>query len=864
MPPLTPITPELDRALDVLARTPVLLVATDFDGTLAPIAPRPEDACALPPALSALAALAQLPHTHGAVLSGRPLADLRALVPVPGVTLVGSHGVERDDAPTPPIDPAAAAELARAANRLDALVHTAPGARLEHKPRGVALHARALPADAAQSLLDAALALAPEFPALTPRPGLMVLELTADAVTKGDALSALRHLRGSTSTVFLGDDHTDEHALAVLGPADLGIKVGAEGSAAHHRLPDPEAVAALLTDLAQRRAAVLASRPVPDLRRLGLLSDLRTAALIDDRACLRWLCLPRLDSAALFASLLDGPAAGEFSITPIDNPAPARQSYLPDSMVLVTEWGALGTPGHLRVTDYLDSAGGRAFQRAGRTDLIRVIEGNAPARIRFAPRADFGRTATTLELHDGAVDVDGWGDPIVLLAPGVTWRLAAEGKHHTAEADVDPAAAQGPIVLELRYASASRRPHVREEPDRRTQTARFWSAWAASLRVPPVHADLVRRSALVLRALSHGPSGAIAAAATTSLPEHLGGVRNWDYRFCWPRDAAMAAAALLRLGNSGTAMRLLDWILSVVDKAESPDRLRPIYTLTGADLGPEGEISELTGFAGSRPVRVGNAAAQQVQLDVFGPIVDLVAMLAQSGAPIGPDHWRLTRAMVAAVEARWREPDHGIWEIRGPKRHHVHSKAMCFLTVDRALAVHEAVTGETNLAWLDLREAIRRDVLEHGASPRNQGPPVFTTAYNAPDLDAAALAVGLSGLLDHADPRWAATVDAVYGRLLRGAVVDRYRFDDGLPGREGGFLLCTGWLIESLLTLNRRDQAHDLLERFAALAGPTGGFAEQHEPDYDLALGNYPQAYSHLAFINAAVALHRAGSGADQ
>ena len=353
--------------------------------------------------------------------------------------------------------------------------------------------------------------------------------------------------------------------------------------------------------------------------------------------------------------------------------------------------------------------------------------------------------------------------------------------------------------------------------------------------------------------MGHGPTGAITAAGTTSLPEHLGGVRNWDYRHCWPRDAALAAAALMRLGNTGTAMRLLDWLLSVVDRCESPDRLRPIYTVTGADLGPEAEISSLSGYGDSRPVRIGNAAAQQVQLDVFGPIVDLVAMLAERGSPISPDHWRLTRAMVAAVEARWHEPDHGIWEIRGPTRHHVHSKCMCFLTIDRALVVHEAVMGKPNHAWTTLRDQIRADVLAHGFS---DSAGAFVSHYGSTELDAAALYVGLTGLIDHRDPRWARTVDAIDAGLRRGPIVQRYLFDDGLPGPEGGFYICTGWLIEALLTLGRRHQALALFEQFAALAGPTGIFAEQYDATDHLALGNVPQAYSHLALINAAVALH--------
>lgn len=360
----------------------------------------------------------------------------------------------------------------------------------------------------------------------------------------------------------------------------------------------------------------------------------------------------------------------------------------------------------------------------------------------------------------------------------------------------------------------------------------------------------------MLRALIHGPTGAIAAAGTTSLPEHLGGQRNWDYRYCWPRDAAMAAAALVRLGNTGTAMRLLDWLARVLDRCESPGRLRPIYTVDGRDLGPEAEIGGLPGYGGSTPVRIGNAAAQQVQLDVFGPITDLLALLAEQGAPISPDHWRMTRAMVEAVEARWQEPDHGIWEIRAERRHHVHSRAMCFHTVDRALVVHDAVMGRSNAAWADLRERIRADVIEHGFS-RVAG--AYTAAYGGADLDAAALCVGLTGLVAVDDPRFRATIDAVDAHLCSGGTVFRYRADDGLPGREGGFHLCTGWLIEALARAGRADRARELFGGLLRCVGPTGVLSEQVDPDLDFPLGNTPQAYSHLALINAAIALEQTG-----
>ncbi|MEO1512260.1 MAG: glycoside hydrolase family 15 protein, partial [Planctomycetota bacterium] len=362
-----------------------------------------------------------------------------------------------------------------------------------------------------------------------------------------------------------------------------------------------------------------------------------------------------------------------------------------------------------------------------------------------------------------------------------------EGPHQTAIAEFDLSQFGGRVVLELRYGSGSLEPSVNEEPKRRSLTDKVWAPWVSRLGLPeglaPELAESVRRSALVLRALSHGPTGAIAAAATTSLPESIGGVRNWDYRYCWPRDAAMSGSALVRLGCNDEAIRLLDWILGVVDTLPSSDRVSPIYTVVGHELPAEAEITELAGYAGSRPVRVGNAASRQVQLDVFGPIVELAWLLAERGAPLSGEHFRLVEAMVRAVEARWEEPDHGIWEIRGPRRHHVHSKVMCWQTAQLGSLVSIKLRGKRNPDWEALRDRIAVDVLERGW---NEDLGTFTTAYNHSDLDAAVLAIGLSGLLSEDDPRWLKTVEAVERELRVGPTVYRYLMDDGLPGMRAG------------------------------------------------------------------------------
>ena len=392
--------------------------------------------------------------------------------------------------------------------------------------------------------------------------------------------------------------------------------------------------------------------------------------------------------------------------------------------------------------------------------------------------------------------------------------------------------------------------------DRVSLTRRHWSVWAHSLELPRFQRDLVRRSALLLKGLCHIPTGAILAAGTTSLPEHIGGVRNWDYRYCWIRDAAMSASSLVRLGSNTEAMSLLNWMCGVVAACESPERLQPLYGVNGAELGPEAEIAELSGYRGSRPVRVGNQAARQVQLDVFGPIVDLIARLVEVDAPLSSEHWRLVEAMTLAVERRWNEPDHGIWEIRQARRHHVHSKVMCWLTVDRAISIARSFLERDMPHWVTLRDEIAQDIHEHGFNERVGA---YTAAYDEADLDAASLMIGLCGLVEPTDPRFVSTVSAIESALRDGPTVYRYRTEDGLPGFEGGFHICACWLAQSYLLIGRTDDALELFERVCGLAGPSGILSEQYEPQRGLALGNTPQAYSHLAIIDTALAFEAAG-----
>jgi GH15 family glucan-1,4-alpha-glucosidase len=690
-----------------------------------------------------------------------------------------------------------------------------------------------------RELLDAAA----RQPALHVRQGKMVVELSVIKTDKGIALQTLRQRLGATAVLFLGDDVTDEDAFKTLTGPDVGIKVGEGDTAAKFRIPDTQAVARLLADIAERRAAWIAGSEAVPIERHSMLSDQRTCALVGPQGRISWLCLPRIDSPALFADLLGGGAAGYFDIRPASGGMTPKQEYLESSFVLATDWGSF------KVIDYLDCSEGRPFQRAGRSDLVRVIEGTGAAQVAFAPRLDFGGVETKLRVVENGLHIEGTVDPCVLYSPGVRWTIQREGRHETALAHVELGA--HPAVFELRHGTANVSAPRQPERSRRDQTLKFWTNWAATLQLPPVQTQLVLRSALVLRALVYGPTGAIAAAGTTSLPEHIGGVRNWDYRFCWPRDAAMAATVLARLGSPGVGMKLLDWILGLLEDAEPDALIRPLYSVTGGHLGPEGVIAELTGYRGSRPVRVGNSAAHQIQLDVLGPVAELLALQAYQGAPLTQEHLALAERMVLAVSKRWQEADHGIWEIRAERKHHVHSKVMCWMTVDCCMRVAEYV-GRRCEDWRALRDAIAAEVLERGWNAERKA---FCASYDSAEADAASLWVGLSGLLPPDDPRFISTVALVERELRHGPTVYRYKYEDGLPGVEGGFNICTAWLIECYALLGRWQEAEDLFQRYLALAGPTGLIAEEYEPKYGISLGNFPQAYSHIGLVNCALRL---------
>jgi trehalose 6-phosphate phosphatase len=829
---------ELRRAIVQIARTPRLLIACDYDGTLAPIVEDPEQARPLPESVGALRQLAGLHETTTAVISGRALRDLATLSRLPAeVHLVGSHGSEFDIGFVHELDDQAKALHRQVESALEELTVDAPGVHLEVKPASIAVHTRRADAEVAERINTSVRQGPCTWDGVQVTEGKAVIELAVVQTDKGRALDVLRHQVGATAAAFLGDDVTDEKAFARLSGPDLGVKVGDGESLAHFRIPDAISVARVLAFLLEERRNWLYGGQAPPIERLSMLSNERSVALLTPDAKLTWLCHPEPDSAAVFADLLGGPSAGHFSVTPERGGLPLGQRYLAGTMIVETRWSGL------LVTDYLDH-----YATRFRTDLVRVITGSSPAVVEFAPRPEFGQVQVRLVAFPEGLRVFGTSDPVVLRSPGVRWEITSDGVHDSARAVVQ-ATAEQPVVLELRCGTNELDAHEVPEPERRGRAAAYWSEWLATLTLPTVERDLVARSALTLRGLCHGETGAIMAAATTSLPEEIGGIRNWDYRFCWLRDASMTAKALVSLGSTAEAEGFLRWLHGVLATLPGPELLHPLYTIAGTTLPPEAVIDTLPGYAGSRPVRVGNLANQQVQLDVFGPVVDLVATLSDMRGKLTDDDWRMVCAMAEAVTRRWQEPDHGIWEERHRPRHHVYSKVMCWLTIDRAVRLAETHGRPVEPNWPSLRDTIAADVLSRGW---NHEVSSFTTAYDDTDLDAATLLIGMVGLIDPSDERFHATVTAIEAELRSGSTVYRYHRDDGLPGNEGGFHLCAAWMIEAYLLTGRRPEAEDLFAQIVDAAGPTGLLPEEYDPIAERSLGNHPQAYSHLGLIRCA------------
>ena len=844
------LDPGLRTALRQIARTKHILVGCDYDGTLSPIVANPSEARPLPEAVSILRHLASLPDTTVAIISGRALRDLAAMSRLPiEIDLVGSHGAEFDLGSITGLGDDSVNRLSEVTADCVRITEGREGTQLEVKPSGVAVHVRRASREDATDVLAELHELFDHDDTVHITTGKEVLELSVVKADKGTAMEKLRSDHNATAALFIGDDVTDEHVFESLDPdTDFSVKVGPGATAAGFRVEDPQEVLEVLTVLGEEREAWLAGANAVPIEDHALLADGTDLALVTPDGSINWLCHPNPDAPAILAGLLGDPEAGHLSIRPVRGGRPLSQNYLDQTMTVVTKWSGV------TVTDYLDTSYRAIVGHEAQLRLMRVITGDAPVTLSFAPRPQFGAVPVGLQATDRGIRVTGSADPLVLVAPGLDWKITYVGAHPTATAVVNPDG--GTFLVELRAGSDDMTDADMPESERRAFTHEAWSAFASRISAPDKHAKAVMRSALTLKALCHGPTGAPLAAATTSLPEWVGGIRNWDYRYCWLRDAAMTVGALSMLGSTEEADAFMKWLEDILENAAAPERVHPLYALDGSILGPEAVVDTLPGYAGSRPVRIGNAAQGQVQLDVFGPICAMVAETVNQRGFVTSRDLQTVSACVEAVRRRWREADHGIWEIRDAPRKHVHSRVMSWLAVDKALEVaHIAESDRPD--WVELRDKIKTDVLDNGWDAQLNS---FVASYGSQDVDAACLAVVTSGLVDGSDPKAIGTIRAVESSLRDGPTVYRYRHDDGLPGTEGGMHICTSWLIEAYAAAGMLDEADNLYAQLLECAGATGLLPEMHNPGTEHGLGNHPQAYSHLGLIRCALVLDRASA----
>ncbi|MGW2397173.1 glycoside hydrolase family 15 protein [Kitasatospora sp. NPDC001664] len=602
-------------------------------------------------------------------------------------------------------------------------------------------------------------------------------------------------------------------------------------------------------------------RPVPArIEDHALVGNTTTGALLRRDGTVNWLCLPRFDSSAVFAELLGQHEHGFWRIGPAryDGTAPepaARSTYLGDSLVLRQEWDT--EAGAIAVTSFMtapDPSGYVAPQ------LVRIVEGlSGEVRVAsvFRPAPGYGTAPfdidrTSTGPHHRLVASSG-GDSFWLDGP-----LHSAGKRRVCRADVAVRPGERLVFALTWQAAHLPAPPVADGEAALDSTLAYWAAWTSTLTHRGPDQEAVIRSAITLKALCH-PDGGIVAAPTTSLPEVIGGERNWDYRFCWPRDSAWTIAALLRLGSTTEAAAWRTWLTTHID----PAHLQPIYRLDGGTGLEEMTLDHLPGYAASRPVRIGNGAAAQLQLDVYGEIADTLLLAEDAGLPPCPKTDALLLALAHRLERIWCDPDAGIWEIRGPRRHFTHSKVMawvCFDRVHRLLARRPHTDHRTLLRLAELRDAVHADVCNDGYDPERN---TFTQYYGSTNLDASLLQLPLLGFLPADDKRIIGTVEAVQRELATpDGLVERYPTReaaganvDGLAGHEGAFVACSFWLAQALAAIGRTGEARELLDRLLALRSDLGLLAEEYDPVAGRQLGNYPQAFSHWTMIDAAVQL---------
>ncbi len=579
----------------------------------------------------------------------------------------------------------------------------------------------------------------------------------------------------------------------------------------------------------------------------ALIGDLQTAALVGRDGSIDWLCLPRFDSAACFAALLGDEDNGHWRIAPRGAGTCTSRRYAEDTLVLETFWET--RTGSVKVVDFMP-------QRDRAPDVVRIVEGlsgrvdmSAVLRLRF----DYGSVVPWMRRSEGHRVAVAGPDAVWLRSePAVkTW-----GQQYATCSSFTVAAGEKVAFVLTWHPSHEHRPALVDPFEALEHALADWRAWTARCAYRGPYRSAVVRSLITLKALTYAPTGGIVAAPTTSLPEEIGGVRNWDYRSCWLRDSSLTLGALLAAGYADEAAAWRDWLLRSV--AGDPADLQIMYGPAGERRLPELTLPWLRGYAGSAPVRIGNAAVEQFQLDVYGEVMDSLHLAREAGIPPERHAWNLQLSLLGFLESHWREPDEGLWEVRGPRRHFTHSKVMAWVAADRAVRTLEAdrsLPGEPD-RWRALRDAIHADVCAKAYDPvRN----TFTQSYGSAGLDAATLLIPRVGFLPPDDPRVVGTVDAVRAELTHEGFLRRYTPDsraiDGLPGREGTFLVCSFWLADALRMTGRREEARELFERLVRLTNDVGLLAEEYDPVSGRQLGNFPQAFSHVGLVGTALAL---------
>ena len=577
----------------------------------------------------------------------------------------------------------------------------------------------------------------------------------------------------------------------------------------------------------------------------ALISDRLTAGLVGRDGSIDWLCFPRFDSDAVFAALLGTEDHGQWRIAPDGGGTCTNRSYRPGTMVLESDWHS--PDGAVRVIDFMP-------ERGEAPAVVRIVEGlSGRVRMRSELRLRFGYgdVVPWVRHLDGMVAAVAGPDSVWLAAD-----VAHQGRDFASYADFSVAAGDRLSFVLTWNASHLGRPRPVDPLAALAETEDFWRAWAARCTYEGPYRDAVVRSLVTLKALTYAPTGSIVAAATTSLPEEIGGVRNWDYRFCWLRDATFTLQALVKTGYSGEAIAWREWLLRAI--AGSPDRLQILYGVAGERRVPEAVIPWLPGYEGSGPVRIGNGAVDQRQLDVYGEVMDTLWLARSYNLDPDEDAWRMQRVLMDWLESGWREPDEGLWEVRGPRQHFTHSKVLAWVAADRAVRTVERAGLEGPLErYRALREEIHAEVCARGY---DSGRATFTQSYGSRSLDAALLLIPQVGFLPPADDRVRGTLRAVQRELSTEGMVRRYNTgdtDDGLAGDEGVFLACSFWLVDALVLDGQVAQGRRLFERLLSLRNDVGLLAEEYDLGSCRQLGNVPQAYSHLALVTSA--LHLAG-----